>query len=240
MAVIGVPTLLGPILGPGHRRPDRRQLLLALDLLRQRAGGHRRAGAGRAHPAARREPTGRGAVLDVRGLLLLSPGLAFLVFGLSEVGMQGSFTDWRVLVGVVVGLVLLVLFVLHALRGRRALAARPRAVPRPRVRGRLGHDVHLRRVAVRGDADPAALLPGRPRRDARWRRACCWRRRASGAAMAMPIAGRLTDRLGAGKIVPFGRGRRGARDRASTRSSRPTRPTGCSASRCGCAGSGSA
>ena len=59
-----------------------------------------------------------------------------------------------------------------------------------------------------------------------------------GAAMAMPIAGRLTDRLGAGKIVPFGvivavlgtgvvhaaRGRHVA--------------TWSSAWRCGCAGSG--
>ena len=59
-----------------------------------------------------------------------------------------------------------------------------------------------------------------------------------GAAMAMPIAGRLTDRLGAGKIVPLGvivaligtgvvhaaRGRHAA--------------TWSSAWRCGCAGSG--
>ena len=39
MSVIGVPTLLGPILGPGDRRADRRQRLVAVDLPRQRAGG---------------------------------------------------------------------------------------------------------------------------------------------------------------------------------------------------------
>ena len=43
MAVIGVPTLLGPILGPVHRGDHRLQLLVAVDLLRQRPDRHRRA-----------------------------------------------------------------------------------------------------------------------------------------------------------------------------------------------------
>src|SRR4051794_23752794 len=106
MAVIGVPTLLGPILGPviGGLIVDNFSWrwiffvnvpvgLVALAL------------AARVLP--RSDVADRGARLDLRGLLLLSPGLALLVFGLSEIGMQGSFTDWRVIGGVGLGLALL-------------------------------------------------------------------------------------------------------------------------------------
>ncbi len=60
MSVIGVPTLLGPILGPVIGGADRRQLLLALDLLRQPAGGRGRAGARRTGSC--RAPSVRGTV----------------------------------------------------------------------------------------------------------------------------------------------------------------------------------
>src|SRR3954453_24017057 len=117
MSVIGVPTLLGPILGPviGGLIVDNFSWrwiffvnlpvgLIALAL------------AARILPRA--ELSGRGAVLDVRGLLLLSPGLAFLVYGLSEVGMQGTFADWRVWLGLGLGVVLLTAFVWRALKAR--------------------------------------------------------------------------------------------------------------------------
>ena len=57
--------------------------------------------------------------LDVRGLLLLSPGLAALVYSLSEFGIEGGLESARVVVSLVAGVVLLALFVRHA-RGRRA------------------------------------------------------------------------------------------------------------------------
>src|SRR3954464_5314694 len=85
MAVIGVPTLLGPILGPviGGLIVDNFSWrwiffvnvpvgLVALTL------------AWRILPRAK--VSRRGAVLDIRGLALLSPGLALLVYGLSQVG----------------------------------------------------------------------------------------------------------------------------------------------------------
>ena len=74
----------------GHRRPDRRQLLVALDLLREPArsacGGAGRWPARICRGRARHART----PLDVVGLLLLSPGLALLVYGLSELGIEGG------------------------------------------------------------------------------------------------------------------------------------------------------
>src|SRR3954451_13065439 len=202
MSVIGVPTLLGPILGPviGGLIIDNFSWrwiffvnvpvgLVALTL------------AWRILPRA--EVSRRGAVLDIRGLALLSPGLALLVYGLSQVGMQGSFTDYRVLLGVGAGLVLLVLFVLHALqRSERSLTAL--SLFRDRAFAAASGTVFIFGVSlfgamlilplyyqvVRGESALAAGLLLAPQ--------------GVGAAMAMPIAGRLTDRLGAGKIVPWG------------------------------------
>jgi EmrB/QacA subfamily drug resistance transporter len=68
----------------------------------------------------RGEERGPRSRLDGLGLALLSPGLAALVYGLAQAGhLHGG----RVLAGVVAGAVLLVAFVVHALRRReRALS----------------------------------------------------------------------------------------------------------------------
>ncbi|GAA2513489.1 MFS transporter [Winogradskya humida] len=60
----------------------------------------------------------KNAALDVVGLVLLVPALAGIVWGLSEAGTTGSFTDTRALIGLGGGLVLGVAFVAHALRRR--------------------------------------------------------------------------------------------------------------------------
>src|SRR3954465_5176038 len=98
MAVIGVPTLLGPILGPviGGLIVDNVSWRWIF-FVNVPVGMVALALAWRVLP--RVAVAGRGAVLDVRGLLLLSPGLGLLVYGLSQIGMQGSFTDYRVLLG---------------------------------------------------------------------------------------------------------------------------------------------
>src|SRR5215217_2841531 len=97
MSVIGVPMLLAPIFGPviGGAIVDGASwrwiffvnlpvgvvaVLLAWRLL----------------PAAARRPAQR---LDVLGLALLSPGLAVLVYGLSEAGTGGGFGSTRVAAG---------------------------------------------------------------------------------------------------------------------------------------------
>ncbi|HVC74137.1 MAG TPA: MFS transporter, partial [Mycobacteriales bacterium] len=63
----------------------------------------------------------RGHRLDAVGLALLSPSIAALLYGLSRVGAVGGLADASVLVPLVTGLVLLVAFVVHALRDRAPL-----------------------------------------------------------------------------------------------------------------------
>ena len=202
MSVIGVPTLLGPILGPviGGLIVDNFSwrwiffvnlpvgalaLLLAWRILPRVSG------------------RGTRPTLDMVGLLLLSPGLALFVFGLSEVGMQGTFGDWRVLVGLAGGVLLLIAFAWHALHaGGRALidlrlfrdrafaaASGTTLVFGVSLFGAM-LILPLYYQVVRGESALAAGLLMAPQ--------------GLGAAMAMPIAGRITDRAGAGRIVPFG------------------------------------
>ena len=55
-----------------------------------------------------------GRRLDLRGLALLSPGLAIFVYGMSEAGSSGGFGAGRTLAGVALGLALVALFGWHA------------------------------------------------------------------------------------------------------------------------------
>ncbi|WP_112243797.1 DHA2 family efflux MFS transporter permease subunit [Kribbella monticola] len=63
-------------------------------------------------------PSGERIPLDLRGLLLLSPGLGVLIYGLSEFGTSGSLTEPATLIGLVAGVVLLAGYAIHALRAR--------------------------------------------------------------------------------------------------------------------------
>jgi EmrB/QacA subfamily drug resistance transporter len=115
MAVVSIPAMLAPALGPvlGGALLDQLSwrwmfylnvpvcalaLILAIRLL----------------PA-----DGERAVdsrLDTQGLVLLSPGLALLVYGLAQVGERGRVDSAGALVGLVAGAALLVAFAVHALR----------------------------------------------------------------------------------------------------------------------------
>jgi MFS family permease len=57
-----------------------------------------------------------GKKLDVQGLLLLSPALAAVLYGLSELDRPGDLADPVVLTSLIVGVLLLVAFTIHALR----------------------------------------------------------------------------------------------------------------------------
>src|SRR4051812_39045184 len=119
MAIIGVPMLLGPIIGPilgGWLVDDFSWRwifyinvpigIAALTLSR------------RVLPRDVPEPQHR---LDWTGLALLSPGLAALIYGLAETSGAGGFASPRVLIPGVAGLIALALFVRHGLRTPDAL-----------------------------------------------------------------------------------------------------------------------
>jgi EmrB/QacA subfamily drug resistance transporter len=201
MSVIGVPMLLAPIFGPviGGAIVDEISwrwiffvnlpvglvaLVLAWRLLPSYA------------PRL-------GQRLDLRGLALLSPGLALFVYGMSEAGAGGGFGDSRALAGIGAGIALIGLFAWHALqRGRAAL-------------------IDLSLLARRGFAAAAAtnllvgialfgtliLLPlyyQLARGESPLSTGLLLMPQGVGAALAMPIAGRLTDEIGARVVVPVG------------------------------------
>ena len=115
MAMVGLPTLLGPILGPvlGGLIVDRLDwrwifyvnipiCLVALAL------------AWRWLPReSSRERSGR---LDFIGLLLLSPALVLIIYGLAQVGSHHGFGHSAVLVPLLGGVALLAVFIGYALR----------------------------------------------------------------------------------------------------------------------------
>jgi MFS family permease len=112
MSVIGVPLLLAPVFGPvaggaivGH--VSWRWIFL----INLPVGVAAVALAQRLLPGAKPR---LGQRLDLRGLALLSPGIAVLLYGMSEAGNHGGFNEPRTTVAAILGLGLVAGFVWHA------------------------------------------------------------------------------------------------------------------------------
>ena len=139
------------------RRLLRRQPLLALDLLRQRAA--RRGGAGRDRDRLPRPQRARPARIDYLGAAFLAAGLSAIVLFTS---LGGTTYGWgsppilrwpsrRRAAG---------RLPVRRAPGRRADPS-ARALPQPNLRGHERHRLHRRPRALRRDHLPAALPPGR-------------------------------------------------------------------------------
>src|SRR4051812_48585945 len=119
MSVIAVPAMLAPILGPALGG-------LILDNASWRWIFFVNVPIGiaafliglRGLPTSEKQDAGR---LDVLGLLLVVTGMPLITYGLAEIGSTGGFSSAKVIVPIVGGLVLVALFVLHALRVPRPL-----------------------------------------------------------------------------------------------------------------------
>jgi EmrB/QacA subfamily drug resistance transporter len=146
--------------------------------------------------------SGEAGKLDLVGLALLPTGGAAVVYGLSELGSGASLGSSSVLVPLVLGVVLSVAFCLHALRVERPLldvrlyANRVFAGASFTTFG-LGAAlfgamilVPLYYQQVRGESVIATGLLNGPQ--------------GIGALVAMPIAGRLTERFGGGRVALCG------------------------------------
>lgn len=198
MSVIGVPMLLGPIVGPTLGG-------LILDNLSWRWLFFVNVPIGliafaRGFKVLPKGEHGRAGRLDVVGVCLLSPGLAILLYGLSSAG-SGSVGS-RAIGSVVVGALLVALFVRHALRCEQPLvdlrlfsnrtlraASTTTFVVGGTIFGVL-FVLPLYYQIVRGQSPLIAGLLLGPQE--------------LGAMVSMRYAGRITDRFGAGRVVPVG------------------------------------
>ncbi|MDN5917006.1 MAG: DHA2 family efflux MFS transporter permease subunit [Pseudonocardia sp.] len=76
-------------------------------------------------------PAAKGAPFDAVGVVLLAPGLAVLVLGLTDLGNGRPFTSATVLPAIVLGVAMLAGFVVHAMRMRGVPLIDPRLFLRP-------------------------------------------------------------------------------------------------------------
>jgi EmrB/QacA subfamily drug resistance transporter len=117
MAAVGLPVLLGPILGPVVGA-----LIIAHLSWRWIFWVNVPfAVTGLVLAWRRLEPgdANKGAYLDAVGLVLLSPALAALIYGLTEAGIRGGFGHSVVIIPLILGVALVGLFILHALSATR-------------------------------------------------------------------------------------------------------------------------
>lgn len=143
--------------------------------------------------------SGEAGPLDLTGLALLPLGSAALIYGVSEAGSGAAIGSAKVLLPAIAGLILIVVFCLHALRIDRPLldvrlyANRVFAGASATTFG-LGAAlfgamilVPLYYQNVRGQSVIDTGLLNGPQ--------------GLGALIAMPLAGKLTERLGGGKVA---------------------------------------
>jgi EmrB/QacA subfamily drug resistance transporter len=200
MSVVAVPAMLAPILGPAIGG-------LIIDSSSWRwifyvnvpIGVIAVIAALRTLPKAERAPAGR---LDVVGLALMATGLPLLTYGLAEIGTTGSFTATKVVVPCLAGLGLIAAFAVHALR-----------VPRPLLDVRLYRRRTFSSASLAMFCLSAALFGGMVLLPLYWQgvrhqsvvdTGLLTAPQGLGMALVMPLAGKLTDRLGGGPLALAG------------------------------------
>jgi EmrB/QacA subfamily drug resistance transporter len=200
MSIVAVPAMLAPILGPtiGGLIVDNASwrwiffVNLPIGVIAVIA-------ALRVLPNPTRQKTDK---LDVRGLALMATGLPLLTYGLAEIGSTGSFTSTKVIVPCLLGLGLIGAFARHALR-----------VPRPLLNLRLYRRPTFSSASFTMFCLGAALFGGMILLPLYWQgirhqsvvdTGLLLAPQGLGMALVMPLAGKLTDRLGGGPLALFG------------------------------------
>jgi EmrB/QacA subfamily drug resistance transporter len=200
MGLIAVPAMLAPIFGPALGG-------LILDNASWRwiffvnlpIGIAAMIAAWRGLPRSEAEDAGK---LDLLGLVLAGTGMPLITYGLAEIGVTGGFSSVKVIAPIFGGLALVALFIAHA-----------RRVPRPLL------DIHLYAKRTFASASVTTFFLGAALFGAMILMPLYYQQvrgesvlatgllvgpQGLGAALAMPISGRLTDRIGGGPLALAG------------------------------------
>jgi EmrB/QacA subfamily drug resistance transporter len=201
MAVLGVPMLLGPILGPilGGWLIDNASWHWIF-LINAPIGVAALVYAYIVLPSDSPVPS---ESFDFLGMLLLSPGLALFLFGVSSLPQEeGDFTAPRVWLSMLIGVVLMLTFVWHAFRPEH-----------PLLDLRLYKNRNLSVSSITMFFFAAAFFGGlllvptyfqEIRGESTLMAGLLVAPQGIGAMITMPIAGMLVDKFPVGRIVPFG------------------------------------
>ncbi|MFT4288533.1 DHA2 family efflux MFS transporter permease subunit [Nocardioides sp.] len=200
MAILGVPMLLGPILGPilGGLLIDKASwhwvflINLPLGIITIVYAAF----------ALAKDEVNPTESFDFVGMLLMSPGLALFLYGISSIPETGTVAATKVLVPGIIGLALIVAFVFWSFRPEH-----------PLLDLRLFHDrqftVSIITMFLFAGAFFGALLLvptyfQQVRGESVLKAGLLVAPQGLGAMCVMPIAGVLADKLPVGRIVPFG------------------------------------
>jgi EmrB/QacA subfamily drug resistance transporter len=202
MSVIGVPMVLGPIMGPviGGLIVSNYSwrwifyinvpIGIATLILSSRW----------LPPAATEERF--PSAFDAVGFCLLSPGLASLLYALSAVGTTGSLTSAPVLISFVLGLVLMTGFLLHALRVKNPLLDLHPFRNRNFTIANIC--IFVIGATLFGSMFLLPIYYQVARGQEAWVAGLLMAPQGIGAACIMRWAGSMTDRFGPRRVVPAG------------------------------------
>ncbi|WP_240810023.1 DHA2 family efflux MFS transporter permease subunit [Actinomadura sp. WMMA1423] len=200
MSIVGVPMLLGPILGPiigGYLVDDvswRWIFFINLPI-----GIVALVMAGR---ILKRDQPKKTERLDFIGLILLSPGLASLIYGVAKGAELKDFLATEALAFWAVGAVLVLGFVFRALKAENPLIDL-RLLKRRSVAAASGTMV-LFMIAFMGAMLLLPLYYQTVRGEGALQSGLLLAPQGLGAMITMPIGGKLTDRIGPGRVVLVG------------------------------------
>ena len=140
--------------------------------------------------------------LDFRGLGLMVTGFPLLTYGLAEIGVTGGFGLVKVVLPCLVGLGLIALFTLHSLRARNPLL-NVRLYRRPTF-STASVAMFLLSAALFGGMVLMPLYWQNIRHESVIDTGLLVGPQGLGAAVVMPLAGKLTDRIGGGPLCLLG------------------------------------
>ena len=149
-----------------------------------------------------RAKTGPRKALDVRGLVLMVTGFPLLTYGLAEIGVTGSFSSLKVVLPCLAGLALIATFTLHSLRARNPLL-NVRLYRRPTF-STASVAMFLLSAALFGGMILMPLYWQDIRHESVIDTGLLVGPQGLGAAVVMPLAGKLTDRIGGGPLSLLG------------------------------------